>query len=171
MAFKYDRLYAIMNNLAELNPLSAMIGDELRVKIDLTTDEEEEPEWEILSQETGRLSVRSMPHGTCELSICLTKCFEDEQESLKQYGYINLEIQETLPGRMYIEEIVPGTRVLKYGFIVSSDCLESPKECHRALRDFNDQILYWESIYKQLAESLDEEVLDLEKLNDDFERE
>lgn len=171
MALKYNRLCAIMANMAELNPLSSMIGDQLRVRIDLTTDPDEEAEWEIFSHESGRLSIRSMPHGTCELSICLTKCVEDEEESLKNYGYINLEIQETLPGRMYIEEVSPEIKVLKYGFIVSSDSLESEEQCHKALRDFQAQVEYWEEVYQRLASSLEDSVLDLEKLDSDFEKE
>ena len=167
-ASKHSSLYAILDNLVQLNPISRMLGNDLKVKIALDTNEEDEAEWEILSED-GLLSIRNMAHGTCELCIFLTRCSEDEREMVRQYGFINLDIQATLPGRMYLEELSMGTKVLKYGFVVSSTALEDSRQCQIALRDFNDQLLYWDSIYKQILESSDEDELNLERLDKDFE--
>lgn len=167
-ASRYTSLYAILDNLTQLNPISQTLGNDLRVTIALDINDEDEVEWEIKSKD-GVLCIRNMPHDTCELSVCLTRCSEDERETIRQYGFINLDIQETLPGRMYLEELGMGTKVLKYGFVVSSKSLEDSRQCQVALRDFSDQLLYWDSIYKQIVEGPDEGELNLERLDEDFE--
>lgn len=165
---KYSSLYSILDNLTQLTPISRVLGNDLKVKIALDINQEDEPEWEILSED-GLISIRNLAHGTCEISIYLTRCSEDEREIVRQYGFINLDIQETLPGRMYLEELSAGTKALKYGFVVSSKSLEDSHKCQVALRDFNDQLLYWDSINQQLMKDSEEGELNLERLNEDFE--
>jgi len=165
---KYSSLYAILDNLTQLTPISRVLGNDLKLKIALDLNQEDEAEWEILSED-GLISIRNLAHGTCELSIYLTRCSEDEREMVRQYGFINLDIQETLPGRMYLEELATGTKALKYGFVVSSKSLEDRRKCQVALRDFNDQLLYWDSVNRQLVSSSEEGELNLERLDEDFE--